>query len=734
MKVKFNMILLVSIFFFSKIVIAQEAEEINNLQLKGLFDILNYSKLENADNIILQVKEKIAYLPELETYINFFVNNKTELSNKIKSKSNLRDQIDLSVSSLKISGIVESKEKGYAIVNSNGNYYAIKSDLTVGNNFNGNIKPTEGTILYKPLGRGSYSVQTYVLVSGTSPQEQYSILSREVNELKKQYDELWNKFKSDCIQMIQKEIDKNNNILLERHYLLGQEYLNKKEYDKAFNEFSYVKSIDANYKDVSDKLDLANNKNHLVRKSSVYQIISPERQQLIIGTSYGIFKSLNDGKTWKLLKDFDGKSVYLIDVVKDKILLAVENVGVYYSTDGGQKWELLNINYNALYDSFWDERAKQIKYRGKIHIYQPYNIIKEVRLVPYNTGHIISVKYWGQEGRYNNGRDKIEIKKDPFTNNYYLVIGKKEVVIPESIISIDDGKSWIPYWSNLFGLQYYYEGFNYKDIERMIKTTKEYTEYPENAVDLVVDHISDEKQVDAKRVRINDYSLISSFKKEDNDPIIIVTNYGIYKTCWDCDHVDEIKLPSEYKNPISIFYDKANPNTIIVGFVRNGLIISRDNGKTWEDIYSSKTNSIDESIEVKSLNKSKPSEITKNENTSSQQLIVDRFQGTWKGIYNCSQGETGLTLEITALANGKLTASFSFYPTPSNPNIKSGSYVLEGNFETDGSFILRPKEWLEQPFNYVMVGMSGQLDIDTNELRGKIIHPSCSDFRLTKSD
>ena len=114
----------------------------------------------------------------------------------------------------------------------------------------------------------------------------------------------------------------------------------------------------------------------------------------------------------------------------------------------------------------------------------------------------------------------------------------------------------------------------------------------------------------------------------------------------------------------------------------------------------------------------------------------EAFSGTWKGIYICRQGITGLTLEITPLeitpTATSIGAVFNFYPIPENPNVKSGSFSLTGQLSMDGSFELTPNRWIEQPAGYVMVGMSGNINFERKELVGSITTSSCSNFQLQK--
>lgn len=107
------------------------------------------------------------------------------------------------------------------------------------------------------------------------------------------------------------------------------------------------------------------------------------------------------------------------------------------------------------------------------------------------------------------------------------------------------------------------------------------------------------------------------------------------------------------------------------------------------------------------------------------------FSGVWVGNYICSQGSTGLTMNITS-DSYSIKAIFEFYPLQQNSKAKSGSYSLTGQYSEDGSFVLQPKDWINRPEGYGMVGLSGKINDSFTELNGLIAHESCSNFQLRK--
>ena len=106
-----------------------------------------------------------------------------------------------------------------------------------------------------------------------------------------------------------------------------------------------------------------------------------------------------------------------------------------------------------------------------------------------------------------------------------------------------------------------------------------------------------------------------------------------------------------------------------------------------------------------------------------------KFIGSWKGYYFCGQGKSGLNLIISE-EESKLKAIFNFYPLAENPKAKSGSYSMVGEEKADGTFLLNPDAWIDQPPGYYMVGMAGKIDEKFTTLAGDI--PGCKTFLLRK--
>lgn len=120
----------------------------------------------------------------------------------------------------------------------------------------------------------------------------------------------------------------------------------------------------------------------------------------------------------------------------------------------------------------------------------------------------------------------------------------------------------------------------------MIDITEEYIDITEDAIGVVKEYIGDKHKIDEDLINVLDHSYITSKDIQDDDIVLVLTDFGLYESCYDCERIEEIIIPKEYARPVSLFYDNNYPNLIIVGFMEQGLIISRDKGLTWENIYA----------------------------------------------------------------------------------------------------------------------------------------------------
>jgi hypothetical protein len=83
--------------------------------------------------------------------------------------------------------------------------------------------------------------------------------------------------------------------------------------------------------------------------------------------------------------------------------------------------------------------------------------------------------------------------------------------------------------------------------------------------------------------------------------------------------------------------------------------------------------------------------------------------GRWAGSYSCAQGYTGGTLDITSLRGQNFEGTFSFYSTPRNRMVPSGSYRVNGQYDkVSHRILINPGKWIKRPrgyYNTIIVGV-----------------------------
>jgi tetratricopeptide (TPR) repeat protein len=107
--------------------------------------------------------------------------------------------------------------------------------------------------------------------------------------------------------------------------------------------------------------------------------------------------------------------------------------------------------------------------------------------------------------------------------------------------------------------------------------------------------------------------------------------------------------------------------------------------------------------------------------------------GVWEGSYVCSQGVTGLILDMVGVSGGTLSAVFDFFPISGNANVPSGSFTMTGKYSAAGVSLM-PGHWINQPRGYSMVALSGgQPSNDSQLFSGAVTSPGCTTFFVHKS-
>lgn len=111
--------------------------------------------------------------------------------------------------------------------------------------------------------------------------------------------------------------------------------------------------------------------------------------------------------------------------------------------------------------------------------------------------------------------------------------------------------------------------------------------------------------------------------------------------------------------------------------------------------------------------------------------------GQWSGAYTCSQGLTGMTVELRPMRGDTVDATVMFYAHPRNPTVESGCYGARGTFDrVTGRLVLRPTRWIHRPDeSWSMTMFDGRVDANGG-YAGRVVfagNPSaCSTFALRR--
>ena len=105
------------------------------------------------------------------------------------------------------------------------------------------------------------------------------------------------------------------------------------------------------------------------------------------------------------------------------------------------------------------------------------------------------------------------------------------------------------------------------------------------------------------------------------------------------------------------------------------------------------------------------------------------LSGTWSGTYICSQGVTGVTLQIVASSDQNIGALLQF----AVPNSRPGAYFMRGVFDPSNNRIaMKFTSWKYQPDGAVPADLTGTVNFASSELRGTVLQQGCANLSMRK--
>jgi predicted Ser/Thr protein kinase len=105
------------------------------------------------------------------------------------------------------------------------------------------------------------------------------------------------------------------------------------------------------------------------------------------------------------------------------------------------------------------------------------------------------------------------------------------------------------------------------------------------------------------------------------------------------------------------------------------------------------------------------------------------LSGTWSGTYVCSQGVTGVTLQIVASSDQNIGALLQF----AVPNSRPGAYFMRGVFDPSNNRIaMKFTNWKYQPEGALPADITGTVNFASSELRGTVLQQGCANLSMRK--
>lgn len=560
----------------------QDQDRVRHERLQGLIRELEAAGPDAAENVLARLRSASDLSPVLDSIVGRYTVESERLDRTTTGLTAEQGRLDLKSRVIHLEGVVEAQVKGHAVVNSAGSFFAVQGSFAVGSTFKGYLKEGSATISYKPLGSDVRMMRTYVPSASGSPQERAASISKQLEQAGGQRRELWRALVSASLGVLRSERTRFAAEVIERHYAEGERFFQAGRFDSAAVEFAFVQSLDPAFREVATRLAEAANDNQRLKTADVFRIVTPEPGTLIAGTSDGIARSTNGGRSWNVIA-LAGSSVKDLDAVGTRILAHVESASpIVYSDDLGNTWKALTVQYRAVFGKQHNPQTGGYSYQS-FPVVQPDYTFKRLRLVASVDGEpeLLFLEYTGREGVFGEGDRALRLKKNLLNGQYSVNVGGEAVAIPEKCFSPDGGTTWIPYYKALLGDNYYVTQQYAGKVGDWIDLVEDYCEYPGDAVDNVLRYVSKNVSNRTEKVVAIAHSDVRKAKKADADPVLVLTNYGLYRTGWDREEVVKLDCPLEGEAASSVGFDPARPEVIVVGLRGGGMLVSGDGGATW---------------------------------------------------------------------------------------------------------------------------------------------------------
>ena len=295
------------------------------------------------------------------------------------------------------------------------------------------------------------------------------------------------------------------------------------------------------------------------------------------GTTEGFWMSANDGKSWAITsqRQLEVNSIAVHPSEPNKIYIATNNYGIMVSRDGGRNFTVQNGNFSSRF-------VLQIV----PDIQRPNRLYATTNNTTTGGGFVFVSDDGGQSWQASN-KNLTVIRTTPFAllqdkqNPNLIYIGTYSGIYR----SLDRGASWTPAPTVKL------------PKPKMVRKT------------VVVKGKRKVVSVPAAPVTPN---LVATLKTKVNllvhtndgkNGIIAATDSGIYRTYNIATGWEKMPLGEGVNEQIfALHVSPVQPNTIWVGTVRSGVLVSKDNGETWSKVEGVPSTMSIQSIEIDAQN------------------------------------------------------------------------------------------------------------------------------------
>lgn len=239
-------IFLLLLFIMNIQISAQEADTakvFNSLLQKITDDSLK--GLLNIDEIITSSKEACELDKSIRTYVN---QNSIKLS-KLNDEYNIQKGIENKlINVIEVDGYIESVIDDYKILFSQGNRYALKTQLKKNQNFKGNIIKDSDSVNYQNPNGTFNSVNIYKI--SAAKRSDLKDVQKKLNSIKTNFNNEVNSFLSGLKIIVKEKLKIINNQYTALQLQEGFNHLNNKNYSDALIRFNNVKCNEYNIENV----------------------------------------------------------------------------------------------------------------------------------------------------------------------------------------------------------------------------------------------------------------------------------------------------------------------------------------------------------------------------------------------------------------------------------------------------------------------------------------------------